>query len=84
MCPRGGACGCLRVPAVSFGVFDYTTDPNGCQGGLYLLTSSDYLWYTEEFISVFLSYPQVIHRVVHRTPQGSTGIYRIDLGQYGV
>lgn len=32
-CPRGGACGCLRAPAVSFGVFDYTTDSKGCQGG---------------------------------------------------
>lgn len=37
VCPRGGACGCLRVPAVSFGVFDYTTDPNGCQGGFVLM-----------------------------------------------
>nr|DAL76091.1 MAG TPA: hypothetical protein [Caudoviricetes sp.] len=31
---------------MSFGVFDYTTDPNGCQWGLYLLTSSGFFWYT--------------------------------------
>ena len=33
-CPRGGACGCPHVPAVSFGVFGYTTDSKGCQEDL--------------------------------------------------
>ena len=33
VCPRGGACGCPQVPAVSFGVLDYTTDSKGCQVG---------------------------------------------------
>lgn len=81
-CPRGGACGCLRAPAVSFGVFDYTTDPKGCQGGFVLMgfVSIDILRVLVVnylFISVFSSYPQVIHRL-------STGVFRVDLGQYGV
>ena len=33
VCPRGGACWCPQVPAVSFGVFAYTTDSKGCQVG---------------------------------------------------
>lgn len=66
VCPRGGACGCLRVPAVSFGVFDYTTDPKGCQGVLSPIDILGVLVVNYWFISVFSSYPQVIHRVVHR------------------
>lgn len=78
-CPRGGARGCLRVPAVSFGVFDYTTDSKGCQWGFVLMgfVPIDILrvlvvyWIVYQcFFELSTSYPQVIHRV--------------DLGQYGV
>lgn len=74
-CPRGGACWCLRVPAVSFGVFDYTTDPNGCQGGFVLMgfVPIDILrvlvvyWIVYQcFFKLSTGYPQVVHRV----PQG--------------
>ena len=80
-CPRGGACGCLRVPAVSFGVFDYTTDSKGCQG---VLSPIDILrvlvvyWIVYQcFFKLSTGYPQVIHRL-------STGYPQVDLGQYGV
>lgn len=80
-CPRGGACGCPRVPAVSFGVFDYTTDPNGCQGvfvPIDILRVLLVYWIVYQcFFELSTGCPQVVHRL-------STGIYRIDLGQYGV
>lgn len=70
-CPRGGACGCLRVPTVSFGVFDYTTDSKGCQVGVVPIDILRVLLvYWIVYQCFFSSYPQVIHRVVHRTPQG--------------
>ena len=78
-CPRGGALRCPQVPAVSFGVLDYTTDPNGCQGGFVLMgfVPIDILrvlvvyWIVYQcFFKLSTGYPQVIHRV--------------DLGQYGV
>lgn len=39
VCPRVGACGCPWAPAVSFGVFDYTTDSKGCQVGFATIDS---------------------------------------------
>lgn len=75
MCaPVGGACGCPQVPAVSFGVLDCTTDPNGCQVGVVpidILRVLVVYWVVYQcFFELSTGYPQVIHRV--------------DLGQYGV
>ena len=73
VCPRGGACGCLRVPAVSFGVLDYTTDNSGCQGGFDLMgfVPIDILrvlvvyWIVYQcFFELSTGYPQVIHRLI--------------------
>ena len=83
MCaPRGGACGCLRVPAVSLGVFDYTTDNSGCQGGFVLMgfVPIDILrvlvvyWIVYQcFFELSTGYPQVIHRL-------STGLIWVNMG----
>ena len=54
------------MPAVSFGVFDYTTDSKGCQG---VLSPIDILrvlvvyWIVYQcFFELSTGYPQVIHR----------------------
>lgn len=77
-CPRGGACGCLRVPAVSFGVFDYTTDSKGCQVG---------------FVTIDILRVLVVYWIVYQCffelstgyPQGTAGLIwvnmRFDLDQ---
>jgi hypothetical protein len=84
------------VPAVSFGVFDYTTDPKGCQGGFVLMgfVPIDILrvlvvyWIVYQcFFKLSTGYPQGCPQGstgIYRDLQGSTGIYRVDLGQYGV
>ena len=69
-----GAFGCPLCPLGSLIIPQILMAVKGC---LSLLTSLGFFWYTEEFISVFLSYPQVVHRL-------STGVFRVDLGQYGV
>ena len=80
-CPRGGACGCPQVPAVSFGVFDYTTDSKGCQGGFVSIDIIRVLVvYWIVYQCFFSSYPQVIHRVVHSGLQGSTGLIWVNMG----
>ena len=67
-CPRGGAWGCLRAPAVSFGVFDYTTDSKGCQGVLspidILMVLVVYWIVYQCFFKLSTGYPQVIHRLI--------------------
>ena len=76
-CPRGGACGCLRAPAVSFGVFDYTTDSKGCQG---VLSPIDILrvlvvyWIVYQcFFELSTGYPQ-------GCPQGTIGLIWVNMG----
>ena len=68
--PVGVPVGALRCPLCPLGSWIIPQIAVAVKWYFPLLTSSGFLWYTEEFISVFLSYPQVIHRVVHRTPQG--------------
>lgn len=78
-CPRGGACGCLRVPAVSFGVFDYTTDPKGCQGVFVLMgfVPIDIL----RVLVVYWIVYQCFFRVIHRLSTGlSTGLIWVNMG----
>ena len=66
---------------MSFGVFDYTTDSKGCQG---VLSTIDILrvlvvyWIVYQcFFKLSTGYPQSY-------PQGTTGVFRVDLDQYGV
>ena len=72
-----GACGCLWVPAVSFGVFDYTTDSKGCQGVLSpidILRGLVVYWIVYQcFFELSTGYPQVIHRL-------STGLIWVNMG----
>lgn len=77
VCPRGGACGCLRVPAVSFGVFDYTTDSKGCQGGVVPI---DILRVLVVYWIVYQCFFQVIHRLSTGCPQGTTGLIWVNMG----
>lgn len=72
-CPRGGACGCLRVPAVSFGVFDYTTDPNGCQGGFVPI---DIL----RVLVVYWIVYQCFFKLSTGCPQGARGLIWVNMG----
>ena len=72
-----GACGLPLCPLGSLIIPQILMAVKWC---FPLLTSLGYLWYTEEFISVFSSYPQVIHRVVHKTPQGSLGLIWVNMG----
>lgn len=76
VCPRGGACGCPRVPAVPFGVFDYTTDSKDCQGGVVpigILRVLVVYWIVYQcFFKLSTGYPQVIHR-------GSLGLIWVNM-----
>lgn len=72
-CPRGGARGCLRVPAVSFGVFDYTTDSKGCQGGVVPI---DIL----RVLVVYWIVYQCFFKLSTGYPQGSLGLIWVNMG----
>lgn len=76
-CPRGGACGCLRAPAVSFGVFDCTTDSKGCQVGFVpvdILRVLVVYWIVYQcFFKLSTGYPQ-------GCPQGSLGLIWVNMG----
>lgn len=77
VCPRGGACGCLRAPAVSFGVFDYTTDSKGCQVGFApvdILRVLVVYWIVYQcFFELSTGYPQ-------GCPQGTIGLIWVNMG----
>ena len=75
MCaPVGVPAGAFGCPLSPLGVFDYTTDSKGCQGGVVpidILRVLVVYWIVYQcFFKLSTGYPQVIHRV--------------DLGQYGV
>lgn len=72
-CPRGGACGCLRVPAVSLGVSDYTTDSNVCQ---VVLSPIDIL----RVLVVYWIVYQCFFELSTGYPQGTTVLIWVNMG----
>lgn len=77
VCPRGGALRCPLCPLGSLIIPQIQKVVKWC---FPLLTSSGFFWYTEEFISVFLSYPQVVHRLSTGYPQGTIGLIWVNMG----
>nr|DAL86912.1 MAG TPA: hypothetical protein [Caudoviricetes sp.] len=61
-----------------FGVFDYTTDSKDCQGGVVPIGIHRVL---VVYWIVYQCFFQVIHRL---STELSTGVFRVDLGQYVV